>query len=173
MAAITKIKRWERSNAIHRMLFDTDIHWLVKVKRFEELLILAGKATVVYWKDKILPKHFQRSAHSRYGYDARKKWYIRYKVRRFPASGGLDLVLTGHLKERVLGAPRTAPTGRAVQTPVLGFRFKIGLNTPEYVARNTRIDMHSELTREDVTDALEVWNVLRGHVSMLLFGRVI
>src|SRR3989304_4452284 len=130
MAAITKIVRANRADAIHRLLFDApfgggqDTNLL---RDFEYKLILAGKATVTYWKEKILPRHFERSAHSRYMYQARKRWYIRYKIRRYPDSKGLDLILTGHLKERALGTPRSAPTDRATQKPFLGFRFKIGI----------------------------------------------
>lgn len=170
MAAITVVKRWKRSDAIHRLLFDTGLDPSISVRLFEELLILAGKATVLYWKEKILPRHFERSAHGRYGYHKRKKWYIKYKTRRWPDSGGLDLIMSGYLKERALGVPRTAPTGRAVQKPILGFRFKIGIMTTEYAAKNKYVDIHSELTREDAQDALEVWNVLKGHVERLLFG---
>lgn len=170
MAAITKINRWIRSNAVHRMLFDTSLSEGL-VKQFENDLLLAGKFAVRYWKDRILPKHFEHSAHVRYEYHTRKRWYINYKVYRYPQSKGLDLVLTGNLHERALGPPRTEATGRSVQTPDLGFVFKIGVMTTPYTTLNPYVNMHKELTASDRQDVLEVFGVLKEFVELLFFGK--
>jgi hypothetical protein len=61
-----------------------------------------------HWKTRI-PGHFSRSAHSRYGYQARSQRYMRIKARRWRSV--TDLVKTGHLKNDMVNTPPVITIG--------------------------------------------------------------
>src|SRR5262245_45907202 len=122
MARITKFKRWDRDNLIHRALFGFGISNEDDVlATFESGMLIAGKLTLLYWFHQMLPEHFVRAAHSRYGYHQRKKGYIKMKIHKYPDSKGLDLILTGRFKKEILRFPRSQPSGKRTMK---GFVFK-------------------------------------------------
>lgn len=169
MARLTKYQRWDRDNLIHRALFGPGIANVDDVLRtFEEGMLVAGKLTLLFWFEKILPDHFTRSAHNRYGYHDRKARYIKFKRLKFPESKGLDLVMTGRFRDTILANPRSVPTGKRVMK---GFVFKIGLRSQPYIVRNQYVDMHQEITARDEIDVTRLLEVLRAFVRYYLgFG---
>ena len=164
MARLTKFQKFNRSDVVHRALF---LHGVLNeddvIREFEKVLIEAGRLTVMYWFKEILPEHFERAAHSRYNYANRKPPYIRYKIRKFPSSRGLDLILTGRFKTQVTAAPRSFPSGRRTMT---GFTFKIGLSSPAYIPMNRYVDMHAETIAYDEKDKRRITDALRTFVAI-------
>lgn len=86
------------------------------------------KKSVEYWHDEYLPGHFERSAHSKYGYQARKqKWIIR-KLRKTGQAN--DLVFTGRLKREAMRAIRITGTSKratgTMDVPKYTYTYKPG-----------------------------------------------
>lgn len=69
-----------------------DEAWLERLKETPEILLGVMQQTAQYWHDNILPRHFTREAHSRYGYASRTTPYERRK------GGRPDLYWTGSMK---------------------------------------------------------------------------
>lgn len=77
-----------------------------------------------------VPKHFKRSARSRYGYRPRDPKYVRKKQRRWK-QGGMDLVKTGRTRRYMTNQYKlrlggTADKGTLTATLILRFPFKGG-----------------------------------------------
>tara|TARA_B100000949_G_scaffold157018_1_gene138079 strand:- start:1836 stop:2429 length:594 start_codon:yes stop_codon:yes gene_type:complete len=62
-----------------------------------------------------LKKHFEEGAAERYKYAKRNPKYIRSKLRRFPASKGLDLVKRGGSKRKILKRGTLRTPGTAIK----------------------------------------------------------
>ena len=172
MPAVTKIARFDRSNILHRALFETGIaRDDAFIKEFEVGIEKCGKLTMLAWWYKVLPEHFTKPAHDRYEYKERKRWYIHQKLRAFPESRGIDLIYSGELKRVALSTPRTQPS---VYRRAAGyFEFKIGVRTTMYVAQNRYINMHSELIaireedREFLREVLsELLGIYLGYITV-------
>ena len=158
MARLTKVERYDRANTLHRFFFDGNLPPHVGAKLLEQAVEHAGKLALWYWWKMILPKHFERPAHSRYDYQQRSARYIKWKVRRYPQSRGLDLIMSGKLKQIALSEVRSQP--RVIRR-MRGFEFRIGVRTTDYVSKNKYVNMHQELIAMDQTDFEELSLVLR------------
>ena len=170
MARLTKYQRWSRANYVQRLVFDTTaLGHDEALREIEQAVNIAGILTVRYWKTDISPEHFERPAHAAYGYADRKLYYIRWKFRRFPASRGLDLILTGNLKAMAAGPPKYKPSGRKVMN---GFVFKIVLRTPDYVRKNRYIDLHGELVTKNRQDTIRLAVFFRKIVWLAIKGQL-
>lgn len=73
----------------------------------------ALQEVVNHWHTHMLPGHFQRSAHSKYGYQGRNPKYIRMKIRR--TGQGIDLIYTGRLRREALRTIRLSGTNKKAQ----------------------------------------------------------
>jgi hypothetical protein len=94
---------------------------------WREVLRGAMRAAAEHWHAEMLPRHFERSARERYGYQPRTAGYQRRKVRdvqRGKAAGGVDLVYSGLARDSALKPPRI----RAYPT-----RARVELLVPPYI----------------------------------------
>ena len=84
-----------------------------------------------HWKVRI-PQHFTRSAHAKYGYQARSARYMRIKARRWRSV--TDLVKTGHLKSDICNTPPVIRIGgKAADDAGDGGQLKLNLILPFHV----------------------------------------
>ena len=94
---------------------------------FREVLRGAMYAAADFWHGKIMPRHFQQSAHRRYGYQQRTESYERQKLRGLrtgKAVSAYDLVFSGTTRDSAAKPPliRAFPT-----------RARLDLLVPPYI----------------------------------------
>src|ERR1041384_223918 len=73
----------------------------VIVRRHNQFARESMKAALEWHKSELLPRHFKKEAHGRYGYFERNQMYIAQKRKRWH-QGGEDLVATGHSRDKIL-----------------------------------------------------------------------
>lgn len=115
------------------------------------------------WHSTMLPKHFERAAHGRYGYQARDVAYIRRKVRRF--GQGLDLVFRGAMRDQVRRMARVTSTPKGVRVTMTGprylYMYRKDLNQP---------DKAKELTATTADEEQELSRILGDRMGRVLTG---
>lgn len=92
----------------------------VTVRAWPKMKAAAHHKAAAYWRQHFFPKHFQSSARTRYGYQARGRGYL-IKKQRMAAKGLIpspptDEVFTGAMKQSLLASAtiRSYPTRAAV-----------------------------------------------------------
>jgi hypothetical protein len=98
-----------------------------------------------HWKARI-PGHFTRSAHGKYGYQARSQRYMRIKARRYHSA--TDLVKFGRLKMDLINTPPVIRIGgKAADDEGNGAGLKLTLTMPFHVGDKAATH-YSELARK-------------------------
>lgn len=89
-----------------------------------------------HWKVRI-PQHFTRSAHSRYGYQARSAKYMRMKARRYRSV--TDLVKRGQMRDEMIKTPPVIRIGgRAADDAGHSAGLKLTLILPFHVGQKAQ-----------------------------------
>lgn len=122
---------------------------------WREALRGAMRAAAEHWHAAIMPRHFERSARGRYGYQPRTAKYQRRKMFSGAARSGLDLVYSGRARESAMRRPliRAYPT-----------RARLDLLVPPYIKmkpdprgrRKAAPAMGDEMTRVTFEEAEEL-----------------
>lgn len=137
---------------------------------WKEVLRAGMREAGQYWHQEIMPKHFERSARARYGYQPRRDRYQGYKIRargRGKAVDTVDLVFSGQTRSSALKPPliKAYPT-----------RARVDLLVPPYI--NMRPDprgkrkaapaMGDELTRVTYQESQKLSEVVRDMMESAL-----
>jgi hypothetical protein len=137
---------------------------------WKEVLRGAMRAAAEHWHAEMLPRHFERSARERYGYQPRTAAYQRRKIRSGRATGGVDLVYSGLSRDSALKPPRI----RAYPS-----RARLELLVPPYIKmrpdprgrRRAAPAMGDELTRVTYQESQELSEVMAGVIAHALAPR--
>jgi len=126
---------------------------LAKLKGFPDILQKANEDGARYWHGEILPKHFEPSAHAKYGYAQRAKNYLKQTYKR----GLPDLVFTRSMQTEMttrIGELKATARGAAVKlrAKTLNFCPNMGENNQDlyvtHAARNGHRRSYPNLKRE-------------------------
>jgi hypothetical protein len=93
-------------------------------RHFNRLAKEALRETIAFHHLVNLPKHFQHSARSIYGYKPRKQSWVMHKIRKW-GTGGADLVASGASKRRILSLPAKITIGGAAEGGKKGLEGKL------------------------------------------------
>lgn len=117
-------------------------------------------AAIKAWQREMLPRHFEGSARTRYGYTSRDPKYLERK-RRF-RGGDNDIVWSGATKRKALTSSPLISGGAKRRT--------LKLLVPDYVSIRRRSGLHlaAELTRLTSDELPALARVTQSHIDKRL-----
>jgi hypothetical protein len=109
------------------------------IDAMKKALVRAGE----FWHTSFAAKRFSPLGYSEYGFKPRKSRYERAKLRFFPGSAGIPLVLKGAWRDHVL-SPSTVSRIRATRDTL-----RIPLDAP-HPTRPEQVDEVRSVTRDEI-----------------------